>query len=115
MEMPLSGAQAGFEDGTNQNVTFAAGKPVAAVCHGTQLLAAANTLEGYRVTSYPACAAQCRLAGADWQPEPVIKDKNLVTAQAWPNHPRLRAYIELLGAKINISGCIKTNLISTIG
>jgi protease I len=43
------------------------------------------------------------VTGADRQPEPVIKDKNLVTAQAWPNHPAwLRAYIELLGAKINI-------------
>ena len=82
---------------------FAAGKPVAAICHGLQLLAAANVLEGYRVTSYPACAPECRLAGADWESEPVITDKNLVTAQAWPNHPAwLRAFVELLGANISI-------------
>jgi protease I len=82
---------------------FAAGKPVAAICHGLQLLAAAKNLEGYRVTSYPACATECRLAGADWQPEPVITDKNLVTAQAWPNHPAwLRGFVEMLGANIRI-------------
>lgn len=82
---------------------FTAGKPVAAICHGLQLLAAAKVLEGYRVTSYPACAAECRLAGADWQSEPVITDKNLVTAQAWTNHPAwLRAFVELLGPKINV-------------
>jgi protease I len=66
---------------------FAAGKSVAAICHGPQLLAAANVLKGYTVTSYPACAAECRLAGADWQSESVVTHKNLVTAQAWPNHP----------------------------
>lgn len=82
---------------------FKAGKPVAVICHGLQLLAAAKVLEGYSVTSYPACASECRLAGADWRPEPVIIDKNLVTAQAWPNHPAwIRAFVELLGAKIRI-------------
>ncbi len=82
---------------------FAAGKPVAAVCHGTQLLAPAQVLEGYTVTSYPACAAECRLAGANWQNNPVVVSKNLVTAQAWPNHPEwLKAFVELLGAKISI-------------
>ena len=82
---------------------FKAGKPVAVICHGLQLLAAAKVLEGYRVTSYPACASECRLAGACWESEPVITDKNLVTAQAWPNHPAwLRAFVELLGANIII-------------
>ncbi|MDT8902394.1 DJ-1/PfpI family protein [Anaeroselena agilis] len=82
---------------------FAAAKPVAAICHGTQLLAAAGVLDGRTVTSYPACAAECRLAGAEWRNEPVITDNNLVTAQAWPNHPEwLRAFVALLGAKIEI-------------
>lgn len=82
---------------------FAAGKPVAVICHGLQLLAAAKVLEGYKVTSYPACAPECRLVGADWQSESVIIDKNLVTAQAWPNHPAwLKAFVELLGASISI-------------
>lgn len=82
---------------------FKAGKPVAAICHGTQLLAAANVLAGYTVTSYPACAAECRIARADWKNEQVVTFKNLVTAQAWPDHPAwLRAFVELLGAKISI-------------
>nr|WP_092070258.1 DJ-1/PfpI family protein [Dendrosporobacter quercicolus]NSL48179.1 DJ-1/PfpI family protein [Dendrosporobacter quercicolus DSM 1736]SDM08176.1 protease I [Dendrosporobacter quercicolus] len=82
---------------------FAADKPVAAVCHGPQLLAPANVLAGYTVTSYPACAAECRIAGAEWRDSPVVVSKNLVTAQAWPNHPEwLRAFVELLGAKISI-------------
>ena len=82
---------------------FSADKPVAAICHGTQLLAAAGVLEGACVTSYPACAAECRLAGAEWQDVPVAVSGKLVTAQAWPNHPEwLRSFIELLGAKISI-------------
>lgn len=82
---------------------FAANKPVAAVCHGSQLLAAAGVLTGYEVTSYPACAVECRLAGAAWKDEPVLVSGNLVTAQAWPNHPDwLRAFVDLLGAKISI-------------
>lgn len=82
---------------------FAAGKPVAAICHGTQLLAPAKVLQGKTVTSYPACAAECRLAGAEWKNEPVVVSGNLVTAQAWPDHPGwLRAFVDLLGAKISI-------------
>lgn len=82
---------------------FAADKPVAAVCHGTQLLAAADVLAGHTVTSYPACSAECRIAGANWKNEPVVTCGNLVTAQAWPNHPEwLRAFVTLLGAKIAI-------------
>ena len=49
---------------------FAAGKPVAAICHGTQLLAAAGVMNGRKTTSYPACAAECRLAGATCAPPP---------------------------------------------
>jgi protease I len=82
---------------------FAAAKPVAAICHGPQLLAAAGVLGGRAVTSYPACAAECRLAGAEWRSDPVISENNLVTAQAWPNHPEwLQAFVTLLGAKIEI-------------
>ena len=81
----------------------AAGKPIAAICHGTQLLAAAGVLEGKITTSYPACAAECRLAGATWKDAPMVVHDKLVTAQAWPNHPEwLRAFIGLLGAQISI-------------
>ncbi len=82
---------------------FAANKPVAAICHGTQLLAAADVVKGKETTSYPACAAECRIAGAEWKNEQVVVSGNLVTAQAWPDHPAwLRAFVELLGAKISI-------------
>lgn len=82
---------------------FSVNKPVAAVCHGTQLLAAAGVLTNRTVTSYPACSAECRLAGANWHDQPVVTCGNLVTAQAWPNHPAwLKAFADLLGAKITI-------------
>lgn len=82
---------------------FAANKPVAAVCHGTQLLAAADVLNGKTTTSYPACAAECRISGAEWKDEQVVLSGNLITAQAWPNHPEwLAAFVKLLGAKISI-------------
>ncbi|MDF2571137.1 MAG: intracellular protease, PfpI family [Sporomusa sp.] len=82
---------------------FTADKPVAAVCHGTQLLAAAGVLSDRNVTSYPACSAECRLAGATWQDQPVVTCGKLVTAQAWPNHPAwLKAFVDLLGAQITI-------------
>lgn len=82
---------------------FAADKPVAAVCHGTQLLAAAEVLKDYLVTSYPACSAECRIAGAKWENQGVVTCGNLITAQAWPNHPEwLRGFVGLLGGQITI-------------
>ena len=44
----------------------AAGKPIAAVCHGAQLLAAAEVIRGKRIAAYPACAPEVRLAGAEY-------------------------------------------------
>ena len=44
----------------------AAEKPIAAVCHGAQLLAAADVIRGKRISAYPACAPEVRLAGADY-------------------------------------------------
>lgn len=69
---------------------FSADKPVAAICHGAQLLAAAGVLEGRRCSAYPACAPEVRLAGGQYADIPVdqaITDGNLVTAPAWPAHP----------------------------
>ncbi|WP_448588712.1 DJ-1/PfpI family protein [Thermodesulfobium sp.] len=82
---------------------FNLNKPVAAICHGSQLLAACGVLSGRKVTSYPACATECMIAGANWVDQDVVVDGNLITAQAWPNHPLwLRKFVELLGAKIEI-------------
>lgn len=79
-------------------------KPIAAVCHGAQLLAAADVIRGKRVSAYPACAAEVRLAGAEYVDLPMdeaVVDGNLVTAPAWPAHPRwLAAFLKVLGTHI---------------
>jgi protease I len=67
-----------------------AGKPIAAICHGVQLLAAADVLKGRKCTGYPACGPEVTLAGAQWTGIPVdqaLTDGVLVTAPAWPAHP----------------------------
>ncbi|WP_227134196.1 DJ-1/PfpI family protein [Halorubellus salinus] len=79
---------------------FDADKPVAAICHGPQILAAADVLDGYEMTSYPAVQAEVEGAGCSWVDE-VTTDKNLVTAQAWPDHAEwLRQFMTLLGDEI---------------
>lgn len=84
----------------------AAGKPIAAICHGLQILAAAGVLQGRSCTAYPACGPEVTLAGGTYVPCPVDGvhvDGNLVSAPAWPAHPRwLAAFIRILGAEIRI-------------
>lgn len=81
-------------------------KPIAAVCHGAQLLAAANVLQGKTCSAYPACAAEVKLAGgtyADIAVTDAVTDGHLVTAPAWPAHPAwLAQFVKLLGAEIKI-------------
>ncbi|WP_153788409.1 DJ-1/PfpI family protein [Pseudomonas sp. EMN2] len=81
-----------------------AGKPIAAVCHGAQLLAAAGVLEGRECSAYPACAPEVRLAGGrfiDIAVDQAHVDGNLVTAPAWPAHPVwLAAFLKVLGTRI---------------
>lgn len=78
-----------------------AGKPIAAVCHGAQLLAAADVLKGRACSAYPACAPEVRLAGGEYVEIAVDAahvDGNLVTAPAWPAHPAwLAAFLKVLG------------------
>lgn len=80
-------------------------KPVAAICHGVQIMAAADVLRGRRITGYPACAPEARQAGALWQEvanDAACVDGLLVTAPAWPAHPAwLRAFLEILGSRVN--------------
>ncbi len=79
-------------------------KPIAAICHGAQLLAAAEVLEGRACTAYPAVAPEVKRAGAQWIDLPVDRahvDGNLVTSPAWPAHPQwLAKYLEVLGTNI---------------
>ncbi|GLK62277.1 DJ-1/PfpI family protein [Azotobacter vinelandii] len=81
-----------------------ANKPIAAVCHGAQLLAAAGVLAGRSCSAYPACAPEVRLAGGEYVDVPLDQahvDGNLVTAPAWPAHPAwLARFLELLGTRI---------------
>lgn len=81
-----------------------ANKPIAAICHGLQLLAAADVLQGKNCTAYPACSPDVRGAGGTYVDVPaneVVVDGNLVTAPAWPAHPRwLAEFLKVLGTKI---------------
>ncbi|MBD2579315.1 DJ-1/PfpI family protein [Oscillatoria sp. FACHB-1406] len=75
-------------------------KPIAAICHGAQLLAAAGALKGKRCSAYPACGPDVNLAGGEYvdlEVEDAIVDGNLVTAPAWPAHPKwLAEFLKLL-------------------
>ncbi|SFG09980.1 protease I [Halopelagius inordinatus] len=76
-------------------------KPVASLCHGPQILAAAGVLDGYEMTAYPAVRAEVEAAGCSWVDE-VTVDRNLVTGQAWPDHPEwLAAFLDLLGTDVS--------------
>ena len=81
-------------------------KPIAAVCHAAQLLAAANVIRGKRVSAYPACAAEVTLAGGEYAEIPVdqaVTDGTLVTAPAWPAHPAwLAQFLTVLGTRITL-------------
>jgi protease I len=83
-----------------------ANKPIAALCHGAQVLAAAKVLEGKRCSCYPAVAPDVTLAGGTYaevaMTEAVI-DGNLVTGPAWPAHPAwLAKFLHVLGTRIDL-------------
>ncbi len=83
---------------------FDAKKPVAAICHGAQVLAAAGVLKGRKCSAYPACRAEVELAGgsyADIAITAAATDGNLVTAPAWPAHPDwIAQFLQVLGTRI---------------
>lgn len=81
-------------------------KPIAAICHGPQILVAADVLKGKKATAYPAVKPDVIMAGAQWV-EPsagadnAVVDGMLVTAPAWPAHPAFVAeFIRLLGGSL---------------
>ncbi len=81
-------------------------KPIAAICHGAQLLAAAGVLDGRGCSAYPACGPEVSAAGGRYADIPVDQahvDGNLVTAPAWPAHPAwLAKFLQVLGTKIEL-------------
>jgi protease I len=85
---------------------FDANKPVAAICHGSQILAAAGVLKGRVVSAYPACAPEVRAAGGEYAEiaiDGAAVDRNLVTAPAWPAHPEwIAKFLAVLGTKISV-------------
>lgn len=85
---------------------FDANKPVAAICHGPQLLAAAGVLKGRTCSAYPAVGPDITTCGGSFADVPidgVATDGNLVTAPAWPAHPAwLAAFLGLLGTRIEL-------------
>ncbi|MCA9921020.1 MAG: DJ-1/PfpI family protein, partial [Anaerolineales bacterium] len=76
-------------------------KPIAAICHGAQVLAAAGILDGRSCSAYPACGPDVSRAGGDYMDIPVDSahvDGNLVTAPAWPAHPAwMSSFLQVLG------------------
>lgn len=85
---------------------FKENKPVAAICHGIQILTAAEVVKGRKLTAYPAVGPEVILAGGDFQGvnvDEAVVDGNLVTSPAWPgNSAMIREFLKLLGTRIEL-------------
>lgn len=81
-------------------------KPVATICHGAQVLVAADVLNNRSCTAYPAVGPDITRAGGTYMDIPVTEthvDGNLVTAPAWPAHPTwMAAFMKVMGATIEL-------------
>lgn len=79
-------------------------KPIAAICHGVQILTAADVLSGKRVTAYPAVKPEILAVGAiyvDKEPHEALIYENLVTSPAWPGNVEIiKGFLYLLGVTI---------------
>lgn len=81
-------------------------KPIAAICHAAQVLAAADVLQGKSCSCYPAVAPEVKLAGGKY--EAIAMDQaytcgKLVTAPAWPAHPAwIGQFLRVLGTRIEL-------------
>ncbi len=81
-------------------------KPIAAICHGPQILAAAGVLKDRACIAYPAVGPECTVAGARFgevnaTASNALTDGNLVTAPAWPAHPEwMRQFLAVLGSRV---------------
>ena len=85
---------------------FETNKPVAAICHGIQILTAAGVVKGRTLTAYPAVGPEVTLAGGNFRDVPAdeaVVEGNLVTSPAWPgNAAWIREFLKLLGTKIEL-------------
>jgi protease I len=81
---------------------YKAGKPIAAICHGPQLLIEVNGVRGRRVTSYPSLRTDFENAGAQWVDEPVVTDNGVVTSRSPADIPQFIAkMIEEIGEGVH--------------
>ncbi|MGQ0711314.1 MAG: DJ-1/PfpI family protein [Rhodoferax sp.] len=81
------------------------GKPIAAICHGAQLLALVpDAIKGRRISAYPACRLEVELCGAEYANiglDEAVTDGPFVTAPAWPAHPAwLAQLLQKLGTTV---------------
>ncbi len=85
---------------------FEKDKPVAAICHGIQVLTTAQVLQGRTLTAYVAVGPDIELAGGTWKNVPAdqsVTDGNLVTSPAWPGHQAiLKEFYKLLDISIQL-------------
>ena len=78
---------------------FETGKPVAALCHGIEILTAADCIRGRTVTTVAKCALDAKQGGATYVDQPTVVDGNLVTARVWQdNTPLLKEFVRMLKA-----------------
>ena len=79
-----------------------AGKPVASVCHGIEILTAADVIQGRKVTTVAKCALDAKQGGAEYVDEPVVRDDPIVSARTWhDNAPLMRTFLDMLGGEAN--------------
>jgi protease I len=79
---------------------FEAGKPVAVVCHGIEIVSAAGVIKGRTVTTVAKCALDAEQGGAKYVDQPSVVDGNLVTARTWhDNAPFMREFMRMLNAQ----------------
>ncbi len=81
-----------------------ANKPIASICHGAQILSAADVVKGRKVSAYPAVGPEVTMAGGTFVNvgfEEAVTDGNLVTGPAWTAHVEwLRQFLAVLGTSI---------------
>ena len=76
---------------------FEVGKPVACVCHGIEILTAADCIRGRTVTTVAKCALDAAQGGATYVDRPVVVDGNLVTARTWHDNTwLLKHFVQML-------------------
>ena len=85
---------------------FEAGKPVAVVCHGAEIVAAADVIQGRRMATVPKCQLDIELRGATFVNDGCVRDGNMVSGRTWHDqHLYMREFIDMLAeARIRLNG-----------